>query len=321
MPYRLNDTSDYHRHDMDSLGWELTVCNMLEPEHSPIRGILQKSDTFGRLLIDYMEKHAPLHRVKNVLEVGGGYGFLMRDVIDRLRPEGVTMMDISPFLLDKQRECLSSKIELVSSGVNFIESDFFNIGNDDLEKFDLAVFNENIGDFPTVCDINTQIFQRDVLGFSSDPIMAEIGEMFETYGFIKPLERFNFNLGAVRALERLCKGGVPIIYMSEHSCEAAAPAWLSERISITPAGNPERISLKGHDEYTIRFSHLEKVGRHYGYGVVRNQYIDFIGINYSEKINFILTSHSVKDEHEIIRQFIEDLVKYESLVLVREGEG
>ncbi|PKL41189.1 MAG: hypothetical protein CVV44_00700 [Spirochaetae bacterium HGW-Spirochaetae-1] len=306
---------------MDSLGWELTVCNMLEPVVSPVRDILMKNGTFGNLLMDYMEKHAPLQRVKNVLEVGGGYGFLMRDIIDRLRPEGVTMMDISPFLLDKQREYLSPKTELVPSGVNFIESDFFAVGNDFLEKFDLAVFNENIGDFPTVCDIDPQIFQRDVSGFSDDPIMAEIGEMFETYGFIKPRERFNFNLGAVRALERLCKSGVPVIYMSEHSCEAAAPAWLSERISIAPVENPERISLKGHDEYTIRFSHLEKIGRHFGYGVVRNQYIDFIGINYSEKINFILTSHSTKDDHEIIRHFIEDLVKYESLVLVREGEG
>ena len=74
----------------------------------------------------------------------------------------------------------------------------------------------------------------------------------------------------------------------------------------------------GHDEYTIRFSDLVRVAEQFGYRVVRGQYKDFITYEYTDAINFILTSGSQKDEHEIIRQFIEDLYKYEYLVLIRD---
>ena len=51
--------------------------------------------------------------------------------------------------------------------------------------------------------------------------------------------------------------------------------------------------------------------------MVRGQYADFIEFDMTDRLNFILTSHSQKDEHEMIRQFIEDCFKYEYLLLIR----
>jgi hypothetical protein len=31
MKYEVNDTTGYHIYELESLGWELTVCNALEP--------------------------------------------------------------------------------------------------------------------------------------------------------------------------------------------------------------------------------------------------------------------------------------------------
>jgi hypothetical protein len=132
------------------------------------------------------------------------------------------------------------------------------------------------------------------------------------------MEFFNFNIGAVQAAEKLCLAGVNYIYMSEHSCEAVAPVDLHVKIDIHSNGYPRKIALKGHDEYTIKFSHLEKVAAYFNYRIIRGSYSDFLKINDIGRLNFILTSGSDKDEHEIIRHFVSDLFLYEYVILISE---
>ena len=39
MKYEVNDTTKYHIYELESLGWELTVCNALEPaQYKTFRG-------------------------------------------------------------------------------------------------------------------------------------------------------------------------------------------------------------------------------------------------------------------------------------------
>jgi hypothetical protein len=129
-------------------------------------------------------------------------------------------------------------------------------------------------------------------------------------------EHFTVNLGAILALERLCSARIPYVYISEHSCQARAPEELARLIELEPTGEPERIRLRGHDEYTIRFSDLEKVAASFGYSCRRGQYLDFIEPVIEGEVPFILCLDSSKvARFEIIRQFIEDLVKYEYLIL------
>lgn len=117
-------------------------------------------------------------------------------------------------------------------------------------------------------------------------------------------------------MEKLCASGIPHIFLGEHSCEAVVPEALRLPIHIESAGTPEKISLKGHDEYSIQFSYLQKVAEAFGYACVRGPFADFIPFKITEKLRSIMVSQGrSSDDDEIICQFIEDLYKYEYLIL------
>jgi len=309
--YHINDTASYHREWLKTLGWELTVTNALEGAASPCRSILDKNGSFGDLLADHLGTLIPLGSISSVLEIGGGYGFLMRDFLRRVRVNKAAMVELSPVLLNKQRETLKG------FNVTFTENDFFSIGADFFRDFDLVLMNEIVGDFPTICDIDPAFLKS--ADSDIDPVLGRVKDFFTALGLPVPEGPFNINTGAIEAVDKLCSAGVKYIYLSEHSCEAKVPENMQNRIKIESTQNPERIPLMGHCEYTVKFSYLVQVAEQRGYRVRRGQYKDFITFPYTDRVNFILTSHSQKEEHEIIRQFIEDLYKYEYMVLTREG--
>jgi len=305
----LNKTDYYHKYKLNSLGWEVTISAMLENPQSPCRSILRKDDSFGNLLYDFLSKAIPMGTISHIIEIGGGYGCLMRDFLKRNNKLSATMIDLSPFLLEQQRETLRE------FDVQLIKGDFFEIDDSVLSGIDLAILNEVIGDFPTACEV-----PRSVLLECSDPkdvLLQEVWRIYNCYKIALPVEeRFAVNLGAIQAIERLCTARIPYIYMSEHSCEARPPEGLKGLLELETTGDPERIRLCGHDEYTIRFSDLERVASYFGYTSRRGQYIDFIEPVIEGEVPFILCLDSSKiDRYEIIRQFIEDLAKYEYLVL------
>jgi len=312
MTYEMNDTTEYHINELETLGWELTVCNALEPENSPCRRILKRNDSYGHLLHDYLGRFIPLESLHNMIEIGGGYGYLTRDFLARNAALQAVLLDISPYLLQKQRDILSGP------NVRFIEADVLHVPVCDLESFDLAILNENLGDFPTLVRIPREIILS--MQPDPDPHLAEVQALFQHYAIDLPEgERFNINIGALKVLEKLCLADIPHIFMSEHSCEAVAPEDWQRFMSIHPTGNPERICLRGHDEYTIRFSDLEKMARTFDYHVIRGPFADFLELDFTDQVRYVLRSRSTwTDEHEIIRHFIEDLYKYEYLILMKE---
>ncbi len=306
----INRTDAYHRNELETLGWELTVCNALADEKSLCRSVLKNPVSFGEALYRFLETLLPMDEIGRVIEVGGGYGNLMTDFV-RLNPElKSTMIDISPELLARQREALRGR------EVEFVSGDFFDFSDEALKSYDLAIFNENLGDFPTVCEIEVSDIVHGA--GSNGGIIEEIARDFAKYNFsVLDLPHFNYNIGAVRALEKLCAAGISYIYMSEHSCEARLPDELAGFLDVCADGNPRVIRLCGHVEYTVRFSHLQAVARHYGYAVSRGCFADFLQISWTDQLHFIVHSKSTKEEHEIIRQFIEDLYTYEYLVLMK----
>jgi hypothetical protein len=310
--YSLNSTKAYHVNRLSTLGWELTVCNALYPAGTALRKVVQRSDSFGHLLYDYLAGFVSMEKVTRVIEIGGGYGYLMKDFLDRKGELEPCMLDLSPLLLEKQKETLKGH------EVCYREEDFLETEPATLEGFDLAILNENLGDFPTLLNISA-----DILGSSSvagDACLERVAALFERYGLGIPAEeRFHFNLGAIEALEKLCAAWIPCIYVGEHSCEAAAPADLRRFLRIESRGSPERISLMGHDEYTIQFSHLEKVARAFGYKVIRGPFADFVVLNVTDELKRTLASGGrFRDEDEAVCQFVEDLFKYEYLILLRQ---
>lgn len=77
--YFLNKTDYYHKYRLDSLGWEVTISAMLENPQSPCRSILKRGDSFGNLLYDFLSKVLPMGTINRIIEIGGGYGWLMMD--------------------------------------------------------------------------------------------------------------------------------------------------------------------------------------------------------------------------------------------------
>jgi|WetSurMetagenome_2_1015567.scaffolds.fasta_scaffold07897_2 hypothetical protein len=311
--FTLNSTKAYHVNQLKTLGWELTVCNALYPEGTPLRKLLSRNESFGNLLYDYLSKYMPMEKITRILEVGGGYGYLMKDFLDRNGSLKTCMIDISPVLLGKQQETLKKY------ALDFRQEDFLETDPIFLKGFDLAILNENLGDFPSLVNLS-----QDVFGLSTDnvdPFLQWAAGFFKKYNLERPRDdTFNVNVGAIEALVKLCSSGIPYIYLGEHSCEASIPEGLRSLIRIESTGNPERISLAGHDEYTIKFSHLEKVAASHGYKSIRGPFADFIQFEMTDEIRFILSSggrHS--DEAEMICQLVEDLYKYEYLILIKKG--
>ena len=315
MKYSLNTTKAYHTDQLNTLGWELTVCNSLYPEKTPIRRVLARNDSYGHLLYEYLNRFIPMNNVKKIIEIGGGYGYLMKDFLDCDRSLEPCMLDISPFLLQKQKETLEKH------HVAYREEDFLETDTVFLREFDLAILNENLGDFPTLVNLNQEIFQLSSVTASHE--LEQAIYLFERYQLDRPLsETFHFNLGALQALEKLCASGIPYIFLGEHSCEAHVPETLRLPVHIESTGTPERISLKGHDEYSIQFSYLQKVAEAFGYTCVRGPFADFIPFTITEELQSMMASQGrFSDDDEIICQFIEDLYKYEYLVLVNAKTG
>ena len=306
----LHTTRDYHLHGLQSLGWELTVCNSLYPPESPCRGVLKINAPYGELLYRFLERHIPMQTVGRILEVGGGYGYLMKDFLHLRKDLQVTMVDISSCLLDQQRKALQGL------QVDFIQADFLDFDMASLGRVDLAILNENLGDFPALLEESGPEQDPDDATEARERMLA----LCDRYNLDTPgIDLFPFNLGAIEAVEKLCRSGIPYIFLSEHSCEATVPAPFQSLVSIASRGYPERIQLYGHDEYTIAFSHLEKVAHGCGYSSSRGPLADFIEFDITSKIRSILKVPSpMKDEHEIIKHFIEDLFKYEYLLLLKK---
>lgn len=308
MTYTLNTTADYHINELNSLGWEMTVCNALYPATSPCREALQSENSFGVLLYRYLERLLPIGNIHNILEIGGGLGNLMHDFLVLNPLLKATMIDISPHLLAQQKELLHRY------AVNFREMDILRIAADELSPFDLVIMNENLGDLPTLV-VNSDEKQHSEEDLS---LLQRANYFIEEYQLpTTPGE--NINIGALEILEKLCIAGTKYIYLSEHSCEAVVPDHLKSYLHFMPSGNPEKIPLKGHDEYTIKFSCLKKIAQKFDYNVVSGPFADFLKLDLNDKVSNALRQRVPQtNEQEILQHFVYDLYKYEYLVLIKE---
>jgi len=312
MNYLYHSTEAYHREAIRTLGWELTLCNALEPLDSPCRKLLRNPASYGELLYDYLAQYFPSQKPQRIVEIGGGYGFLMRGFLGRQNFAKVLMVDISPLLIEKQRDTLRN------DGIEYRCEDFLKTPIDSLSGMDIAIMNENLGDFSTLTNLDA--LRLDQLPEDLDAWEREVNRYRVTYGiFVPENSPFALNIGALTALEKLCVAGIPLIYLAEHSCEAKVPFELNKFISVRASSQPERIPLCGHDEYTIRFSDLEAMAKSFGYVVSRGPLANILEWNLDEPLRRILSSPiMITDRDEIIRQFIGDLYQYEYLVMSRK---
>src|SRR5690606_13720330 len=119
---------------------ETTLSHLLRVPHPAI-----KARTYGQALADELlaRDRIPEGRVR-VLEIGGGLGYVAKDVIARLRRAGrevaYTIVELSPVLAKAQRE-------RVGTDATWIEGDVLSASLPDA-SFDLILSNEMVGDLP-----------------------------------------------------------------------------------------------------------------------------------------------------------------------------
>ncbi|MBN2809218.1 MAG: SAM-dependent methyltransferase [Deltaproteobacteria bacterium] len=326
----LNLTSDYYTGAYPSLLWEMTVCQSLGDGHGTFARALKKPAAYGFLLADYLQRETSLPvQCGKIVEVGGGYGTLMAALLEALKPQSVTMVDISPTLLEKQ------KIRLKKHPAAFHCEDIFSWLKGLKTSLDLLILNEIIGDFPTITNIAKNALSACQPGkkvkpnqlplpaeLNSHDLLAEAARLINTYKLnIADLpETFNLNYGALRFIEQLAETEVARTFISEHGSDTLVPYPFSLYPAIVPTTdrNPRCIRLKDHNEYNIRFAHLAQIAEALNFKVKRLHLMDLLQVRFDDEIDYLLrTRQPVNEEQEIFLEFYEHIAEYQGIILQR----
>ncbi len=298
----VNKTRDYYRYQPIDLMTEYTICESLSSLNSPYMAALENPHSYGSIVGNRLQEEGILKRGCRVCEVGGGYGSLMKGLLEECSHsvDKVFMTDLSMYLLRKQRETLRQW----GSKVTFINGDIGEIVNL-FAGMDVIIFNEMMGDLDTwtIDDVKN--------------LPNEIEAFVERYSLEIPAEGpFNFNYGALTIVETLCKRGTKL-FIAEHSSDPVIPdamEYLGK--GLASGGFPREIRLKGHSEFTIMFSHLEKVASALGRNISTGSLVDLVGVAATKKMRFIfLARASATDEQEVIYELLDHIREYRWLII------
>jgi hypothetical protein len=298
----LHDTRHYHLHHPVDLMTEFTICESLGNPGSPYLRALGIVKTYGAILGDRLREKGLLRRGCRICEIGGGYGSLMRglleahgDLVGR-----VAMVDLSRALIGRQRRALNPW----GGRVSFVLGDALEV-LPAITGADLFLINEMIGDLPVWTDIDPK------------RIPPEAEAVIDRYRLGIPEEGFfHFNIGAVRLVEAICRKGLTA-FISEHASDPIIPRDMPFLVKgLATSGWPREIRLTAHSEYTIRFSHLEQVARAWGRKVEAGSLLELIGYANVEKARFIFNARACStDEQALVFEFLDHVREYRWLII------
>jgi SAM-dependent methyltransferase len=308
----VNDTTSYYESESPSLMWEMTICQSLADETTAAMGGLDDPEPYGRKLGNFLSDRVGITSETTIIELGGGYGTLMAGLLGTVSPGKITMVDICPRFVEMQRERLGDR-----GGVDFVQADMFEYLDTLSGCVDIVIANENIGDLLTVDAIDAAKLRQLVLGgapFGDDPV-GRVARLVAQYRLDIPSHGpVALNLGALELVEKLA-GRTRCAFLSEHSCDVkmAEPYDFLENLAT---GQPRRIELKDHAEYSIRFDHLETLATAVGFKVERVPMVEFLGVRSDEGARFMSRSECVGFEAaEVMHEFINHVKEYECLLL------
>jgi hypothetical protein len=319
----INDTTEYHLSDAASLGWEQTVSECLKDIDSQYMSALKTRRTYGDTISELFRENKLLKTGDRILEVGGGYGRLAERVLTNFPDVSVTMVDVSPVFLDRQRELLGR----FGGRVDFINSDVYEFLGKTVD-FDLIVANEILGDLPAIVDVRKSDLV-ELAGSGKTPkgvdengaecltrALEYVNELGIDLGSAPDI--INLNTGALRfisaAMER-----APALWVSEHSTDYEIPKSMSEMLRDDRTDRwPKKIILFNHNEVSISFSHMKRGAEKLGYGHTGGGMMELLGVRDDKEIRYILLSGSIaSDIHEIVGEFINHVKEYQWLLVKR----
>lgn len=319
----INDTTGYHLSDAVSLGWEQTVSECLKDIDSPYMLALKQKRTYGDTISDLFKVNNLLKPGARILEVGGGYGRLAERVLENFPDVSITMADVSPVFLNRQRELL----EGFGGRVDFINSDVYKY-LEGAKDFDLIIANEVLGDLPAVIDVK----KSDLIEFAKSGTAPKgldgkgVECLSRALDYINDLgidigsapDTINLNTGALKfisaAMER-----TPALWVSEHSSDYGIPESISEMFrEDRPDRWPKKIILFNHKEVSVSFDHIKRGIERLEYKHVGGGLMELLGVRDDNEIRYILLSGSIVGEtHEIIGEFLNHVKEYQWLLVTR----
>jgi len=109
------------------------------------------------------------------------------------------------------------------------------------------------------------------------------------------------------------------VFLSEHSCDAVVPPPFDEFVALPGSdGYPRRVPLRGHDEYTIKFGHLEAAAQRLGYRVERFPLMDLLGLRSDDEVRTMARNpNRLSETSEIGDEFLHHVAEYQALLLTR----
>lgn len=296
-----NTTRDYHRLVPIDLMKEFTICESFSKPDSPYAIALERPSSYGSMVGGFLAQSGLLKEHAIICEVGGGYGTLMHGLLTGFEAsiDRVYMIDLSRSLLHRQRSLLSPWRTRITS----IQADIHEL-MDALSGIDLFIINEIMGDLDTLTGVDPR------------NIPEEADEFIRAYELDIPDRPFNFNIGAIKLVEAVCRSGAPA-FLTEHSCDPIIPAgkaFLARGLELD--SYPREIKLYRHSEYTIRFSHLERIARAHGKEARSGSLLDIIGLKASRSLETIFSMRACDTEdHEIIYELLDHIREYRWLTI------
>lgn len=308
----LNETKDFYQGSAPSLFWEMTVCQTLSDPLAAAMTALVEPMPYGAMLARFLAAKTGAQGTGKVLEIGGGYGTLMKAFAAKANPREIVMADISPKFLEIQKKSLEGleNVTFVLSGAH----EFLSSARD---CFDLVIANENMGDMDTLTGLARDALLKTVSKgppFGSDET-GRAARLLHLYGLPLPGEgEVTINAGALELVEGL-KGKARAVFLSEHSANAKARPPYEFLVPLAD-GKPRAIKLAGHTEYTIDFDHVERTARLSGFNVERLSMPEFLGVRTDEGVRFMAAAQCTGlGNAEEIHEFLNHVKEYECLFL------
>ncbi len=271
----INDTSEYYRKVKDPrerMDDEITISHLLRSPNSFTGNGLP----FGSILARNLMERGLVREGMRVLEVGPGLGDLADGFSREANPKEYVFVDISPGIMDFLKTRFTGKT------YRFVLADFLQMKTN--EKYDLIICNEVLSDFPTIVN-----FFLESVG-EGEGIYGDAFRMVKEYG-LDVKDTTNFNYGAIKFLEVsnriLREGGV--IFVCEQDCDRDG------------TGQPERIRVFGHNEYTVKMTWLGKVARGLGFTVETGSLTEFLGVRKKKFVSFF-TRSELRNFYELLKR-------------------
>jgi hypothetical protein len=297
-----NSTRAYYRRGPVDLLTEFTVCESLASRESPYMTVLENPAAYGERIGEKLIECGVMREGCRLCEAGGGYGNLMKGLLDSFGSlvRHVIMIDLSLHLLHMQRRRMGDR----ASQMLYVNGDIVDL-LPSVSGVDMIILNEMIGDLDTLTAVDAR------------SLPSPVSSLVNRYGFEIPAEgSFNFNMGAILLVEEICRRHLTA-FIVEHASDYLIPAEMPYLARGLDENHfPREIRLKGHSEYTIRFSHLIDVATCWGREVKTGSLLDLVGIRKNSAMRFVfLTGACATEEQQIIYEFLDHAREYRWLII------